>query len=359
MCHKNNKNHYFYNLSMKNKEEKSKLINVDMNKTNEYLSIIKGKTVSIIGYGNQGRSQALNLKDSGINVIIGNIKDEYSDKAKKDGFQVYSISEAVKNSQVMFILIPDEIQKMIFETKITPELKKGDVIVFASGYNYFYGVIDLPSFVTVLLIAPRMIGWGVRDVFLKNEGFPVLVAIGNDSDDKAEKTLIALCIALGVFKKNGCAVRSSFKEETLVDLLSEHTWAGAILFMYRAYYEVATELGASPESVILELYASGELAEIADSMKNMGLFEQLKTHSKTSQFGQLTRGPLFASKEIKELIFKEAVKILDGTFAREWTEEQSSGEIVFNRLHAMAKEHPMEIEETKLYNRLGKKKFEQ
>ncbi len=313
---------------------------------------VKKNTVAIIGYGNQGRSQALNLRDSGFQVIVGNIEDHYADNAREDGFKVYSISDAVSESRIIFVLLPDEIQEEVFKTDITPTLKKGDVIVFASGYNYYYRLIDLPNYVNILMIAPRMIGWGVRDAYQKNMGFPVLVAVGKDSDGNAEGELMALCEGLGVFRQGGCAVESSFKEETLIDLLSEHSWAGTILFFFRAYYEVATSLGASPEAIILELYGSGELAEIATSMRNLGLFKQLDTHSRTSQYGQLTRGPKFITEELRRMLYSEAKDILDGTFEKEWRKEQISGGDSLNKLKKIAKEHPMELEETKLFKLL-------
>lgn len=315
---------------------------------------LKNKVVCIIGYGNQGRSQALNLKDSGLKVIIGNNSDSYAEQAKKDGFDVYTISQAVKLADIIFILIPDEIQKTIFEDMILPFLKQGSTIVFASGYNYFYNLVKVRDDITVLMIAPRMIGWGVRDVYLKKNGFPVLAAIGQDPRNNGKGILLALCNALGVFKPGGCAVLSSFREETLVDLLSEHSFVGATLYLFRAYYEVATELGASPASVILELYGSGEMAEIASSMRDMGLFEQLKTHSRTSQYGQLTRGPEYVPQEIKEKIRQEAIDILNGKFAREWSEEENYGYLVYDKLHELAKMHPMEQDERKLYKLLGR-----
>ena len=317
---------------------------------------IKDKTVAVIGYGNQGRSQALNMHDNGLNVIIGNVKDKYAEQAEKDGFKVYSIDEAAKKSDILFILIPDEIQPKVFEQDISKNIKEGSTVIFASGYNYYHGLVNVPEKANVLMIAPRMIGFGIRDLFLKGQGFPVLIAVGKDYTKDAEDQLLALTDAIGVFKPNGVAIRSSFREETLVDLLTEHTWAGAILYIFRAYYEVATELGASPEAVILELYASGELEEIARSMKEQGLFKQLKNHSRTSQYGQLTRGPKFADERIKEIIKNEAMDILNGAFAKEWTLEMQSGFIHFNKLYELATEHPMEKEEEKLYRILGRKK---
>ncbi len=323
-------------------------------KKNEYENEIKNKTICIIGYGNQGRSQALNLKDSGLHVIIGNNNDSYAEEARKDGFKVFNIVDAAKYGDIVFLLIPDEIQKSIYDKEIGPNLRKGAVLVFASGYNYYYGLISVRQDITVLMIAPRMIGWGVRDVYLKNMGFPVLVGIGNDPEKKGNNILMTICNMLGVFRSGGCAVMSSFMEETLVDLLSEHSWVGAMLYLFRAYYEVATELGASPASVILELYGSGELAEIAAAMKDQGLFEQLKTHSRTSQYGQLTRGPEYVMDEIKGLIKKEAMDILNGKFAREWTEEENYGYLVYNKLHELARKHPMEKDERELYKILGR-----
>ncbi len=320
----------------------------------KYQNLLKNKTIAVIGYGNQGRSQALNMRDFGLNVIIGNLQDSYFETAKKDGFKVLSIEEASKLADIIFLLIPDEVQPEVFKEKIEPGLKEGDTLVMASGYNYFYGYVDPPKYVNVLMIAPRMIGWGIRDLYTKNKGFPVLIAVGQDYSGNSKDILIGLSAAIGVFQEGGCAIWSSFKEETLLDLLSEHSWAGAILFMFRTYYEVVTELGASPEAAILEIYGSGELAEIAESMKEIGLFKQLKTHSHTSQYGQLTRGPLYITEEVKEIMKREAMDILNGKFAREWTNEMATGLTVYRRLLEMNAEHPMEKKEEELYKILGR-----
>ncbi|MGC8569508.1 MAG: NAD(P)-dependent oxidoreductase [Nitrososphaeria archaeon] len=128
---------------------------------------IKDKTVAVIGYGNQGRSQALNMRDSGLNVIVGNVRDQYAEQAEKDGFKVYSIGEAAGKADILFILIPDEIQPEVFENEINRNFKEGGTVVFASGYNYFYGLVKVPEKANVLMIAPRMIGFGIRDLYLK------------------------------------------------------------------------------------------------------------------------------------------------------------------------------------------------
>lgn len=320
----------------------------------KYLSLVARRQVAVIGYGNQGRSQALNMRDSGLRVVVGNPHDPYEKLALEDGFKVVGVSEASGLADIVFILIPDEVQPEVFERSIKPHLRENSVVVMASGYNYFYGYVKPPDYADVLLLAPRMIGWAVRELYTRGEGFPALVAVGHDHSGVAKGVMLGLAAAMGVFKRGGCAVVSSFREETLLDLLSEQTWAGALLFMFRAYYEVATELGASPEAAILELYASGELAEIAESMKNLGLFEQLRTHSRTSQYGQLTRGPGFVGEEVKDKIRGIALNILNGSFAREWALEQRTGMTVFNRLHEINREHPMELEEKKLYKILGR-----
>jgi ketol-acid reductoisomerase len=317
-------------------------------------SAIRDKTIGVIGYGNQGRSQALNLRDSGLRVIVGNRGDEYARNAEADGFRVYSIGDAVAQSQIVLLLIPDEVAPEVFEEHVSANLRSGAAVVFASAYNYFYGYVRPPPHVDVLLLAPRMIGFGVRELYQAGRGFPVLVAVDRDSSGHAWDTVLGLADAVGALRPGGVAVKSSFREETLVDLLSEQTWAGALLFLFRAYYEVATQLGASPEAVILELYGSGELAEVAASIRDQGLFKQLDNHSHTSQYGQLSRGPMFADSTVKQRIMDVAQSILDGTFAREWSLEQQSGMAHYKRLRELAAEHEMEAQEHKLYRALGR-----
>jgi ketol-acid reductoisomerase len=205
--------------------------------------IKRSKVIGIIGYGNQGRSQALNLKDNGFKVIVGNVRDSYYSVAENDGFESYDIATAAETGDILFILIPDEVQPKVFGKEIDPNLGEGKTVVFASGYNYYYGFV-VPKKADVLMIAPRMIGWGIRDLFLRKMGFPVLIA--NDHAGDARKMVLALTDGIGAFQSGGCAIESSFREETLLDLLTEHTWAGAMLFLFRTYFEVATEMGASP-----------------------------------------------------------------------------------------------------------------
>ncbi|MGC8972175.1 MAG: ketol-acid reductoisomerase [bacterium] len=319
------------------------------------LDMLKDKVIGVIGYGNQGRSQALNLRDSGLSVIVGNIKDSAWDLAVSDGFTVKSISETAKESDVILLLIPDEVAPRVTESNILPYLSKGKVLDFASGYNITYGFIKPPKDVDVILVAPRMIGKGVRDLFLQNRGFPVLVGVEQDASGKAWDYALAISKGIGAFLPGGCAVESSFYEETLVDLFSEHSWAGAMLYLLQTCYEVLIEEGVSPEVAILELYASGELGEIGNAIAQFGLWKQLVLHSHTSQYGHMTRGKKYITEETKR-IMKEAIEeIKDGRFAREWGLEQAMGLPSFNRLWKLRLSHPICEEEDKLYKILGRR----
>jgi ketol-acid reductoisomerase len=319
------------------------------------LDILKNKRIGVIGYGNQGRAQALNLKDSGLDVVVGNIKDYAWELAKKDGFNVKEIREAAEESDIILILIPDEVTSKVFKEDIEPYLSFGKVIDFASGYNVAYGFIIPPQGVDTIMVAPRMIGKGVRELFENKKGFPVLIGVEQDASGKAWDYALALSKGIGAFLPGGCGVSSSFYEETLVDLFSEHSWAGAMLYLLQACYEVLIEEGVSPEVAILELYASGELGAIGNSIAQLGLWNQLKLHSHTSQYGHMTWGKRYITEETKR-IMKEAIEeIKDGRFAREWTLEQLLGLPSFNQLWKLRLDHPICREEAKLYKILGRR----
>jgi ketol-acid reductoisomerase len=321
------------------------------------ISLLKDKTIAIIGYGNQGRAQALSLRDlNKLKVIIGNIKDESWKQAKKDGFKVYPIPEAAQKADVLFLLVPDEVAPEVYK-EIEPVIKEKEHIVldFASGYNITYGFIKAYTNTDLVLVAPRMIGAGIIDLTRQNMGYPVLVGMAQDASGKAKQYALAIAKGIGSLLPGGLAIKSSFEEETLVDLLSEHGFAGALIAGIEAQYEALMEYGVSSEVAILELYASGELTEIAKVITEMGLFEQLKVHSRTSQYGQLTWGPRYVTKETKKLLREAAEEILDGRFAREWRSEQEMGMPVYNRLWKRLHEKPLVKAEDKLYKALKRR----
>ena len=327
------------------------------------ISLLKDKVISVIGYGNQGRAQALVMRELfNLNVIVGNIRDESWRRAEKDGFKVYEIREAAERSDVILLLVPDEVAPQVYESSIQPAVKNKEHLVldFASGYNITYGFIRPEPNMDVVLTAPRMIGWGIiHRVLEEKRGYPTLVGVAQDISGRAFDYALAIAKSAGALLPGGFAIESSFEEETITDLFSEHTWVGAILFMFRASYEALVEAGIQPEVALIELYASGELIEIARAITEIGLFEQLKLHSRTSQYGQLTRGPLYAGDEVKEM-FRQVIKSLkDGSFAREWALEQKAGMPVFYRLWREVREHPLYKEERKLYKKLGRIREEQ
>lgn len=315
---------------------------------------LNGKTIAVVGYGNQGRSQAINLRRAGHRVIVGNQEDDSWRQACADGFEPLAMDAAAARADIVLLLLPDEIAPAIYREKIEPHLRGGKTLVFASGYNITYKFIVPPREVDVILVAPRMIGQGVLDLPARGEGFPVLAGVKQDASGSALATTLAIAHGIGAFMPHGTVVESSFEEETLVDLFSEHTWAGAMLFLLERAFKLLVESGVSPEVALLELYASGELGEIGRAMASHGMWNQLKLHSHTSQFGQLTHGKQFIGADADALMRKAITEIRDGTFAKRWAGEQAAGSPTFQRLLGEVFESPVALAEAQLYAKLGR-----
>ncbi len=309
------------------------------------------QTICIVGYGNQGRAQALNMRDSGLSLIVGSRRDESYRRALRDGFSVFDVDEAVARADVIFLLVPDEVMAQVFGRDIAPNLAPGDMLVFASGYNVAFGLIQPPSDIDVVLIAPRMIGAGVRDTYLSGEGFPSLVAVHHSATETAFERMLALCEGIGSAKMG--VIESSFLEETTVDLFAEQV---GFLYAVRRYCEVLVEAGCSPEAAMLEFYASGEGIETARAYRDIGLWDQITLHSRTSQYGQEVTSRLSPEDEETERARLRAIisHIRDGSFAREWTAEQQAGFPEFNRVRDLNMAHEMRAAERKLYKVLGR-----
>jgi ketol-acid reductoisomerase len=314
------------------------------------LGLLQGKSVSILGYGNQGRAQALNMRDSGVKVLIGNVRDASFEQAVADGFETYDIPAAVQHADYHFLLIPDEVMPAVFDRDIRPHLKPGQAIIVSSGYNVTYGFLNCPADVDVLMIAPRTIGTGVRKTFLDGAGFPSLVSVEHDATGQAQRVMLALAKSMGTLKR--CAIESSCEEETLCDLFNEHSGG---LYALRRAYEMLVEAGVSPEAAMLEFWVSGESADVAEVMQAYGLFGQLPLHSKTSQYGQQVTGRLSPDEEEAERKRLRGLitHIKDGTFAKEWNLEQQAGYPVFRRVSRENLSHPMVEEEERLLRALG------
>ena len=322
------------------------------------LNFLENKVIAVIGYGNQGKAQASMLRESGLEVIIGGIRDETWNQAVKDGFEVYEIDEAVRRSDLCLLLIPDEVQPNVYQKKIEPEIKNKDhfILDFASGYNIAFNFINPPQNTDVIMVAPRMIGEGMLKAHSEGKGYPVLIGVAQDFSGKAWEYAKALAKGIGAIgRPGGLAVISSFEEEALIDLLTEQSWIPMLLASIKAYFDVVTEeYGVSPEAAILELYASGELAEIAKLMAEIGLFEQMKFHSTTSQFGTMLWMHRFYD-DFKKKIESTASYIWSGEFAKEWSLEQSVGKPMFNRLWKMLKESELAKAENRLYEFMGRR----
>ncbi len=289
------------------------------------LSIILGKRLAFIGYGNQGAAQAQNLRDSGFSeILIGNRDDSYKDAAIADGFQVVTIPDAAARGDVVFLLIPDEVQPVVFREQIAPCLRTGATLVVASGYNVAFQLFDLPDSIDLVMVAPRMIGAGVRQRYLRKEPYPCFISVERDISGNAFK--LALSIARGIGATHGGAILSSAKEEAALDLFSEQAIWPVVLVAFRTAYEVLHHAGFSDEAILYEMYLSKEPAEVFERIAEQGLFEQLSLHSHTSQYGQL-RALLADDGSWLYERFRRVLEddILSGHFAREWSDVQAKG----------------------------------
>src|SRR6266700_6774853 len=289
------------------------------------ISILQAKRLAFIGYGNQGAAQSKNLRDSGVQeILIGNIEDAYKTAALADGFCVVSIPEAAAWGDVVFLLIPDEIQPQVFREQIAPYLRTGTTLVVASGYNVAFQLFDLPDSIDVIMVAPRMIGAGVRERYLSGEPYPCFISVEHDGSGNAFK--LALSIARGIGATRGGAILSSAREEAALDLFSEQAIWPFIMAAFRTAYQVLHEAGFSDEAILYEMYLSKEPAEVFDRIAEQGLFGQLTLHSHTSQYGQL-RALLADDGSWLYERFKHVLQddILSGRFAHEWSDVQAKG----------------------------------
>jgi ketol-acid reductoisomerase len=304
------------------------------------LDILRDKTIGIIGYGNQGRAQALNLRDSGLNVLVGSIRDESAQRAEADGFTVVSIAETVERAEVLALLIPDEVQHRVYEEAIGKKLRAGQVLDFAHGYNIHFGLIVPPRDVDVIMVAPRMIGTMVRESFTQGSGAPAFVAVHQNSSGHALETALALARGIGATRAG--ALETTFAQETELDLFQEQgLWPMLVRTMLVAF-EVLVAKGFPPEMVALEMYGSGEAAEIFREMGRVGFFKQMRFHSQTSQYGTLSRAEaLPLAGEIRALMEQALAGIRNGQFAGEWAREQAAGYPRFTELREAADSHPL------------------
>jgi len=304
------------------------------------LEILRKKTLGIIGYGNQGRAQALNLRDSGLDVIVGSLRDESAGQAEKDGFVVRSVAEVAERADVMALLIPDEVQRTVYNEVLSSRLRGGQTLDFAHGYNIHFGLIKPPADVDVIMVAPRMIGTEVRESFAAGRGAPAFVAVEQDASGHAMET--ALAWARGIGATRAGAFKTTFAEETELDLFQEQAVWPLLLRTLQMSFEFLVKKGFPPEMIALETYGSGEAAEIFREMARVGFYKQTRFHSQTSQYGTLSRASTVPfAEDIEAFMDKALVGIRDGSFDKEWRGEQAAGYPVFKKLREAADTHPI------------------
>jgi ketol-acid reductoisomerase len=305
------------------------------------LSVLSDQTVAVIGYGNQGRSQALNLRDSGVKVVIGNIRDDAREAALADEFPVLGIRDACTQADIAMLLIPDEVMPAIVEKLVAPNLEAGNLLVFASGYNIAFDLIALPADIDVALVAPRMIGVGVRETFVAGNGFPSFVGVHRDVSGSAAARMLGIAKGIGSTRA-GC-IEMSMHDEATLDLFTEQGFGPAFGRVLMSAIEVLVDAGYPPEAVLLELYLSGEFAYSFEKMREVGMMKQMDFHSKTSQYGTVTRGARFMElgEPIKEKMSEVLDEIRSGGFANEWSKNQTDAKALFEKIREARDKMPV------------------
>ncbi len=304
------------------------------------LDVLKDKTVAIIGYGIQGRGQALNLRDSGVNVIVSELEGTPNfEQAKQDGFEPIDVKKAAKKADVIQILTQDHVQAMVYRKSIKRHLTKGKALVFSHGFNIHFKQIVPPEDVDVFMIAPKGPGALVRRMYEEGKGVPCLVAIFQDASGNALKW--ALAYAKGIGGTRAGVIETTFKEETETDLFGEQAvLCGGVTELIKAGFDTLTEAGYQPEIAYFECLH--ELKLITDLIYEVGIQGMRKRVSDTAEYGDLSRGRKVINEKTRKIMKKMLADIQSGKFAREWIRENKKGRPNFNQLSSESDEHPIE-----------------
>jgi len=286
------------------------------------LALLKDKTIAILGYGSQGHAQAQNLRDSGLNVIIGQRKGSANyDLAVKHGFEPMPIAEATKKGDLVNILLPDEVQGDLYKSDIKPNLEKGNLLLCSHGFNIHFGQVVPPEGVDSALVAPKGPGHLVRYEYEKGGGVPSLIALGDGASDSSRQ--LALAYAKGIGGGRAGIIETTFEEETETDLFGEQVvLCGGVSELVKAGFETLVEAGYQPEMAYFECLH--ELKLIVDLMYQGGLSYMRYSISNTAEFGDYTRGPRIVTEETKKEMKKILQEIQDGEFAKEWILENKA-----------------------------------
>lgn len=305
------------------------------------LDILKSKKIAIIGYGIQGRAQALNLRDSGLNVIVSELEGTPNfEQAVKDGFKPVSAAEAAKEADVIQILTQDHVQAKVYGDSIKPNLKKGKALVFSHGFNIHFKQIKPPKTVDVFMVAPKGPGSLVRKMYEEGKGVPCLLAIFQDATGKTKELGLAYARAIGGTRAG--VIETTFKEETETDLFGEQTvLCGGVTELVKAGFDTLVEAGYQPEIAYFECLH--ELKLITDLIYEVGIQGMRKRVSNTAEYGDLTRGSRVIDQRVRKTMKKILKEIQSKKFAKEWIAENEAGRPKFNELHKRDDSHKIEI----------------
>ncbi|MEJ2429643.1 MAG: ketol-acid reductoisomerase [Deltaproteobacteria bacterium] len=304
------------------------------------LGVLAGKKVAIIGYGSQGHAQAQNLRDSGVDVIVGQRKGGPNyDLAKEHGFEPVSAAEAAENAQVVQMLTPDHVQAKLYHEDVATHMTKGKTLVFSHGFNIHFGQIQPAPHIDVVMVAPKGPGHLVRSEYEKGAGVPSLVAIHQDATGSALETALAYAKGLGATRAG--VIETTFAEETETDLFGEQSvLCGGVSELVKAGFDTLVEAGYQPEIAYFECLH--ELKLIVDLFYQGGISYMRYSVSDTAEYGDYSRGTRIITEETRESMREILAEVQSGEFAREWILENQAGRPVFNALRRAEKEHPLE-----------------
>ncbi|MEM2265486.1 MAG: ketol-acid reductoisomerase [Candidatus Hadarchaeales archaeon] len=303
------------------------------------LSWVKDRTIAVIGYGNQGHAQAQNLRDSGCKVIIGARKGPSWERAERDGFEVYEVGEASKRAEILHILVPDEQQAFLYREAISSHLREGKTLGFSHGFNIHFKQIVPPPYVDVILVAPKAPGAMLRKMYLQGSGTPGLVAVFQDASGRALETALGMAKGIGLTRVG--VLQTTFKEETETDLFGEQAvLVGGVSELIKAGFETLVEAGYQPENAYFECLH--ELKLIVDLIYERGIEGMMAAVSNTAEYGGRTRGPRLIGEETRKVMKELLRDIQNGSFAREWIEENRKGLPRLKEMREKGKEHLIE-----------------
>jgi len=304
------------------------------------LKFLAGKTIAILGYGSQGHAHALNLRDSGLKVIVGELpKPELRAKPQQAGFEVVDTAEAARRADLISVLVPDPVQPQAYREAIAPHLGPGKTLLFAHGFNIHFKFVVPPPTVDVIMIAPKAPGHRMRELFQEGVGVPGLLAVQKDASGHAVQTALAYARGVGCLKAG--VIRTTFKEETETDLFGEQTvLCGGVSALVTAAFETLVKAGYQPEIAYFECLH--ELKLIVDLIYQGGIKYMRYSVSDTAEYGDYTRGPVVIDKRVRKTMKKILADIQNGRFAKEWMKENAKGGKRFLKMRAKASEHKIE-----------------